>query len=596
MGMTLNELVQETFSRYPDRDSLGWKVDGKYQFVTYSELSARVRRCALGLQSQGVESGDRVGLLSENRWEWAVTDLAILSLGAVNVPMFPTLPSAQVKYVLEDSSAKAIVVSNKEQFKKIAEIKGSLEKLEHVIVLESAATEGLAKATSFGDMMDRGAQIEGGESDHFDATWRDVKEDDLASIIYTSGTTGDPKGAMLSHSNFSTNARATAKVFEFTHEDRFLSFLPLSHVFERLAGHYLPLHVGAAVGYAESLFTIAKNLRELQPTIMLSVPRLYENMQEKILDSADKLSPTRKKVFLAAIETARDIGRLRGQQKKAPLLLEAKHKAFDTMVYQQIRESFGGCLRIFVSGGAPLPPSLGEFFCGLGITIIQGYGLTESSPVICTNRPHNPRFDSVGFPIDEVEVKIAPDGEILCKGPNVMLGYYGKPEQTREAIDEEGWLHTGDIGVLDPDGHLRITDRKKNILVLANGKNVAPSQIESHLLQSPYLSQIVLLGDRQKSVTALIVPGFGALKEYLSSKGIQAETNEAMVEAKETRQLIKAEIDRLSGHLADFEKVKKFTLLPKEFSVEEGELTPTLKIKRKVIMDKCARQIEDMAD
>lgn len=594
MKTTLNEMVHETFARFGERDSLGWKVEGEYRFISYADLASRVRAAALGLHTLGVSKGDRVGLLSENRWEWAVTDLAVVSLGAVLVPMFPSLPPAQVKYILEDSGSLAVVVSAEEQLKKIISLRDELPGLRHVVAFEPPKeAAGDASVLLFEEVMSRGAAA---ESDIYEKSWQSVTGDDPASIIYTSGTTGDPKGAMLSHNNFASNAQASAQVFAFTERDRFLSFLPLSHVFERTVGYYLPLSVGASIAYAESLFTVAKNLREVKPTIMLSVPRLYENMQEKILDSADKLSGTRKKIFLWAMDIARQVGQLKGQWKKLPLLLEAKHKAADTLVYQQVREGMGGNLRCFVSGGAPLPPSLGEFFCGLGIEIIQGYGLTESSPVITSNRPGGLRFDSVGPPLEGIEVRLAPDGEILCNGPSVMMGYYNKPEQTKEVIDDEGWLHTGDIGTIDPDGHLRITDRKKNILVLANGKNVAPQPIESHLLQSPFINQVVLLGDKQKAVTALIVPSFDSVKERLSAKGVRVESKEDLIAQKETRQLIKSEIDRLSDHLADFEKVKKFTLLPREFSVDTGEMTPTLKIKRKVILEKYREQVEAMAE
>jgi len=591
---TINQLVQRTFADFPDSDSLGWKVEGQYQFISYSELAERVRHAALGLHGIGIVKGDRVALLSENRWEWAVTDLAALSLGAIVVPMFPSLPPQQVRYVLSDSGAKAVAVSTSDQLGKVLEVENSLPDLQRKIIFEAGTQT--VEAVPLEEIMARGRERDPADRDFFESAWKSVTGDDLASIIYTSGTTGDPKGAMLSHNNFASNAQASAKVLEFSFNDRFLSFLPLSHVFERTAGHFLPFTVGASIAYTESLFTVARNLREAKPTILLSVPRLYESMQEKILESAARLPPTRKKIFLWSMDIARQVGRLKGQWTRLPLLLEAKHAAADTLVYQRIRESFGGRLRCFVSGGAPLPSSIGEFFCGLGIDILQGYGLTETSPVMTVNRPGSRRFDTVGLPVEGGEVRLAEDGEILCRGPLVMQGYYNKQEETSSVIDGEGWLHTGDIGVMEPDGHLKITDRKKNILVLANGKNVAPQPIESHLIQSPYISQILLTGDQQKAVAALIVPAFDAVKEALSGKGVDAPTPEAIVELREARQLIKSEIDRLSDHLADFERLKRFTLLPREFSMAEGELTPTLKIKRKVVLEHFREQVQQMAE
>jgi len=589
---TINQLVQRTFANCPQHYSLGWRVSGRYQFITYAELAERVRHAALGLSALGIAKGDRLGLLSENRWEWAVTDLAALSLGAIVVPMFPSLPSPQIRYVLSDSGAKAVAVSTPQQLEKVLAVKASLPDLQQTIIFDPGAeTEA---AISLEEIMHTGRELEEKQKDLFESAWQSVTGDDLASIIYTSGTTGEPKGVMLSHGNFASNAQASARVLAFSSVDRFLSVLPLCHVFERTAGHFLPLSVGASVAYAESLHTIARDLREAEPTIMLGVPRLYQSIAERILETGNRLSPMRKKIFRWAMEIARQVGKLKGAGKGVPLLLEAQHKAADALVYQQIRASFGGRLRCFVSGGAALPPAIGEFFCGIGIEILQGYGLTESSPVIAVNRPGRCRFDTVGLPIEGVEVRLAEDGEILCRGPLVMKGYYNKPAETAAAIDAEGWLHTGDIGTIEPDGHLKITDRKKNIIVLANGKNVAPQPIESLLVQSPFISQALLVGDGEKDISALIVPAFEALQAALAEKGINVSTPEAIIEQRETRQLIKSEIDRLSAGLADFERVKRFALLPREFSMAEGEMTPTMKVRRKVVLEHFREQMKQM--
>jgi long-chain acyl-CoA synthetase len=421
-----------------------------------------------------------------------------------------------------------------------------------------------------------------------------VRPGDLASLIYTSGTTGDPKGARLTHDNFHSNAIAAANALPVSDRDIFLSFLPLCHVFERLGGHYLPLSIGATIAYSEGLFSVQRNMEETHPTIMLSVPRLYSALEGRIMETVSKSRPLQRRLFHWGMKVgrARNLGRLEGRFNP---LLEIQYALADHFIFANLREKLGGKLRYFVSGGAPLPRSAAEFFYSVGITILEGYGLTETSPVISVNRPDSLKFGTVGPPIPGVEIKIAEDGEILSRGPHIMEGYHNKPDDTVLAIDPDGWFHTGDIGRLDELGRLAITDRKKDIIVLANGKNVAPQPIEGAIKASPYISDIALIGDRQNIITALVVPAFGAVKHYAQEHGIDAHDNESLSKNPEIRKLIKAEIDRCSAVFADFERVRRFALLSHEWTIENEMLTPTMKIRRHAIAESYAGIIAEMS-
>jgi long-chain acyl-CoA synthetase len=569
------------------------KQGGSYHSRSYRELAREVRDFSLGLAALKIRAGDRVAILSGNRPEWAIADLATLSVGGVTTPLYITLPSSQVQYILTDAEAVAIIVEDEKQWRKIEAAREALPALRHVIMIEPRPAEAAAAGVlAFDDVMGMG-QATGASEAAFEARWHAVQPDDLASLIYTSGTTGEPKGAMLTHFNFMSNALCVAEVIDVRPDDLFLSFLPLSHVFERLAGHYFPLSVGAAIAYAESVFTVQNNMVEVRPTVMTSVPRLYESMQSRILDTVAKAPPLRQKLFHWALGVGRTAAACRREHRAIGPLLVLQLALAERLVFEKIRERTGGRIRYFVSGGAPLPPATAEFFQAVGLNVIEGYGLTETSPVISFNPPGGVRPGTVGKAIPGVEVKIAPDGEILTRGPHVMRGYYNKPDATREAIDPDGWFHTGDIGELSADGYLRITDRKKDIIVLANGKNVAPQPIEAALKASPYIEEIVLIGDKQPTITAVVVPAYDRLKAFAREHGLP-DKPEALAQDPEVRKLLKKEIDRLSGHLADFERIKRFALLERGFSIEGGELTPTLKVKRRVIAEKYADVIGGM--
>ena len=589
--ITINQMVQNTIQQHSSGTALSHKVDKEYQDISYATLAERIKHFCLGLTELGLQKGDRVALLSENRPEWAITDLAILAGGGVTVPMFATSTSAQVEYIVRDSGAKIICVSSERQLQKIKDWDENVPtSLQHIVIFDELEDDSVH---TFDRVCELGQGVEDGDQVYQQAS-EAVTPDDLASIIYTSGTTGDPKGAMLTHSNFMSNVQAATEIVTITSDDVFLSFLPLSHVFERMGGHYLPLSSGATIAYAESPFTIRQNMQEVRPTIMMSVPRVYEAMHERILNSVKEGSPTKQKIFHWSVGVGSKVSQAIQQQKKPSLGLSMKASIANKLVFEKLKAVTGGRLRFFVSGGAPLSKAIAEFFHAAGILILEGYGLTETSPVISVNRPDQWKFGTVGPVMPGVEVKIAEDGEILSRGPHIMQGYFNKPSDTDEAIDTDGWFHTGDIGEIDEEGFLTITDRKKNLLILSNGKNVAPQPIENQLKQSPYISEIMLLGDQRRTITALIVPNYDAIKEFAAEQQLEEEDVPALLQTQEVQRLIRGEINQYSSDFADFERVRMFTLMEKEFSEESGEMTPTLKLKRPVIMENHKAVIDQM--
>lgn len=592
MYRNLCTVFAEVADRQPQHPALVRILKGQPQPLTYGEYLRRVVHLSAGLEATGVSFGDRVLLLSENRPEWAIADYALLSLGAIVVPVYPSLPPNQIEYLVRDSGARVIIVSDEKQYRKAVEVSREVPQLETIVVMDPPA-ELASNAISFADIELRGEAIADAEGS-FRQRIAQIPPDHIATFIYTSGTTGEPKGAMLSHHNLLSNVEGSLQVIHAGPDDVFLSFLPLSHVFERMAGHFTAVACGATVYYSETLFTIARDMQIARPTVMLAVPRLFDSIRERIMENAMKQPPLRRRIFQWAMRNgAKASQAIRGERRWTPWL-RFKLRLADRLVLHKVRDVTGGRLRFFVSGGAALGRHNAEFFHAFGILILEGYGLTETSPVVAVNRPENYRFGTVGQPIPGVEVRIAEDGEILVRGPNVMAGYYNKPEETAAIIDEEGWLHTGDLGSMDTDGFLRITGRKKDIIVLANGKNVAPVPIEEQLKTSPYISEAVLFGDEQDVITALIVPNFERTREWAKLQGLLVRSDSELVALAEVKQLIKQEIDRLTTHLADFEKVRRFTLLDHPFSIETGELTPTLKVRRHFIKQRYAKELEAM--
>ena len=578
-------MLEHSIQHYGSKPALAHKPKGStYQDISYAELGESVDAFSKGLTALGVQKSDRVAILSENRPEWAITDFGTLKAGAVTVPMFSTLTATQVGYILKDSGSKIICVSTEAQLKKALSIQDEVPSLEQIIIFDSIEDEIPEGASQF-------ETVCGLEGETIDDA---ASEDDIATIIYTSGTTGDPKGVMLTHANFISNLQACKSLIDVNDADVLLSFLPLSHVFERLGGHYVPLFSGAKIAYAESTFTVAQNMREVAPTVMLSVPRLYETMHDRILRAVQEGSPLKQKIFHWGVSVGSSVSSAIQQGKNPSAILQLKQNIADKLVFAKLKAATGGRLRFFVSGGAALPQSIAEFFHAAGILILEGYGLTETSPVISMNHPGKWKFGTVGVKVPGVEVQIAEDGEILTRGPHVMKGYFNNESATAEVIDAEGWFYTGDIGIIDEEGFVKITDRKKNIIVLSNGKNVAPQPIESELVQSPFISQIMLIGNERKNLAALIVPNFDALKAWAAENSVATDDLATMLETREVQQLIQSEIRSRLTDFADFEQVRRFTLLEKEFSQEADEMTPTLKLKRNVIIERYGDVIEGM--
>ena len=510
-----------------------------------------------------------------------------------DVPIYPTIPAEQIAYILKDSGAAAIFVSNQVQAEKIRQIRSQLPALKAVIAFDEVP--GLANM-SIGELEKRGTH---GENRETIATYREdamtVKPDDVATIIYTSGTTGEPKGVMLTHDNIFSNVQAARKAIPFEGEDTALSFLPLSHIFERMGGHYLMWATGTSIAYAESIDTVPVNLQEVKPTIVLSVPRLYEKMYARVLETALTGGFLKKKIFFWARSVADRWASERLAGRTPAGMLASQYGIAQKLVFSKLKARTGGRLRYFVSGGAPLAPEINKFFYAAGLEILEGYGLTETSPVIAVNTPANFQIGTVGKPIDGVEVAIAPDGEILTRGPHVMKGYYNKPDATREAIDPDGWFHTGDIGEIR-DGFLAITDRKKDIIVTAGGKNIAPQPLENKVKTNKYISQAVMIGDKRKFPSMLVVPNFDQLEKWAMKRNIIWTDRAQLLRMPTIQAKMEREVATELQGAAHFEVPKKIGLLEHDFSIESGELTPTQKVKRRVIDKNYKTLIDSLYD
>lgn len=585
---TLCDLIYVSIPHYDKPDCLLAKRNGSYHGISAGEVIATTESVASRLIELGIRKGDRVGILSENRPEWALTDLGILLTGAVVVPIYSTLPSKQVQYLIQDSEMKIIFASTPAQLQKILEVRDELPRLEHVVVFDPLEE---MDAQAFPEFVAEGQQFLASHPEKVRKRSSRVRSEDVFTFIYTSGTTGYPKGAMLTHDNIISNIESILNFFPIHEKDCTLSFLPLSHVFERMAGYYTMLYAGCTIAYAEGIETISKNLMEVRPSFLMAVPRVFEKFHAKILESITRSTGLKRILVGWGLKVAHRKSERKAAGAPPSLLFQVQYLLADILVFRTIREKLGGRLRLIVSGGAALPPQIARFFHGIGLTILEGYGLTETGPVISCNRPEDFRFGTVGKPIPGVEVRIAEDGEILARGRNIMKGYYNKPEQTNEAISEEGWFHTGDVGEFDLNGFLKITDRKKDLIVTSAGKNIAPQFVENALKTSPYITQIVVVGNKRKFPSALVVPNTEQLKQFARKN--QIPEDELYSNPKVLRE-IQQDLDRLSVNLASFERVKKIALLPNEFTIESGELTPSLKIKRNVVEKRYSHVIDSL--
>ena len=590
---TLPQLCLASIQKNSKRDALNHKRGKEWVNIGGEEFVRRVRHITLGLSELGIRAGDRVALLSENRPDWSITDLAILSLGAINVPIYTTQAVEQARFILSDSGARAIFVSGRKVYKHAREAIEQLDQLEHLIFFDAEAVAGVERALTLDALEASGAARERAQPDAFDRLLRQGRGEDLATIIYTSGTTGEPKGVMLTHANFISNVLSIASALPIYPTDVSLSVLPLSHIFERTV-FYVFCYVGVSVYYAASFDQVGDHLREVRPTIMTAVPRLFEKVYHRIIKKGTSAEGWKRKLFVRALDVGHRYAELKDKRKRIPPLLQAQQAIASRLVFSKWREGVGGRLRYFVSGGAPLSPTLSYAFWAADIAILQGFGMTETC-IVSANRPDDNKIGSVGLPFPGIDVRLAEDGEILVRGPNIMRGYYGHEDATAEAI-KDGWFSTGDVGRIDEHGHLYITDRKKDLFKLSNGKYVAPQLVESLIMQSQLVSQVVVVGAGRKQPAALVVPDWEELRSAMSAAGLNAPTggHEEWSRDPATVKFVQRDVAQLTAELADYERVRRVILLPREFTIDSGELTPTLKVKRRVIDEKYGDLINEL--
>ena len=595
LPQTLPHYCIESFRRNRKPDALSYKIGDVWKHISGDEVIEKIKHIALGLAALGVKAGDKIAIISENRPEWSLTDLAILSLRAVNVPIYTTQAVEQIRYILEDSGAKMLFISGKKLLKHAEDAIQSVERLEKIIFFdEDAKPEKDSRALTLSDIEKRGQEAEKIDSQAFENHLKQIKTGDQATIIYTSGTTGEPKGVLLTHENFVSNVVAVSKSLPIKNTDRSLAVLPLSHIFERTV-FYVLCSNGVAIHYCAAFEQLATYLAEVKPTIMTAVPRLFEQVYHKIVKKGKAAGGYKTKLFDWALEVGQEYWEAKDKHQSVSPILAAKQAIASKLVFSKWREGVGGSLRFFVSGGAPLSKKLSYAFWAAGIPILQGYGMTEAC-VASSNRPDDNRVGSIGKPFEGVQMKIAEkDSEVLIRGKNVMQGYYNKPEETAKVLDADGWYHTGDVGYEDEDGHFYITDRLKDLFKLSNGKYIAPLQVESLLKQSSLVSQAVVVGSGRKQVGALIVPDWETLKQTLQEEGIAAEgSREELCENPYVIKRVQRDAIEFTRELSDYERVKKVYLLPREFSIDKGEMTPTLKIKRGVIDEKYEEAIDEI--
>lgn len=577
---TLPTMLRESCRRFASKPAHLVRVKSKFEPISYAELQDRVVEVATGLVALGAGKDTTVAIFAESSSNWSIADWAITSIGAISVPIFPTLMPETIRYILQDSGSTIAFVGDAKLLKKFEEavLDTTLQVLP--IVMEGDATYTWAKLLEDGRAKPLGP-------DGWQEICDSVSPKDVAAIIYTSGTTGEPKGAVLTHEAFAYQCTMVRKNLPVDEKDRFLSFLPMSHVYERMGGHYFPISAGCEVAFAESLKSLSNDIILAKPTVMTVVPRFLENVRTKILATMADAPGLRSRLFNMAL--AQGKRRLANNGKPSGLL----GGLLDKLVGSKIRQKFGGRLRFMVSGGAALPQDVAEFYAAFGIKLLQGYGLTETAPVISLNHPDRNKPDSVGEVLEGLDVKIASDGEIIMNGPTRLLRYHNKPEETAAAIDEDGYFHTGDIGKLVGD-RIWITDRKKDILVMSNGKNVAPAAVEARLKASPYIEEAMVIGDGMDHIAALIVPCFDILNHFAQQQGISTSHHHEVLAHPEVAAMLKKEIEAANKQLADFEKVKDYRLLPAAWTVDTGELTPSLKVKRPVIREKFAEIIAEL--
>ncbi|MGA2080071.1 MAG: long-chain fatty acid--CoA ligase [Holophaga sp.] len=600
MVQTIAELFYEAL-KFDLPDAFAAKADGAYRPVSHRELGERVERLALALRARGLAAGDRLAILCENRPEWAAADFACALLGVVTVPIYHSLTAEQTVYILQDSGARCLVVSTPAQLAKVAPSLERLPDLDTLVLVEGSAAAART-VVPWSRLMEEGAALDARRSE-VRAQAQARRPEDLLTLIYTSGTTAEPKGAMLTQGNVASNITATVEVavpaLKPARGDRCLSVLPLSHIFERTGGHYAMFHLGIAIYYAESLISMPQNLLEVRPAVLMAVPRIFEKVYAKVRDAVQSGGLLRRMVFRWAACTCRRVVRHLYLDRRPPFFLRIPWRIADRLLLAKVREKTGGRLRFCVSGGASLNPRIMEFFWAMGVPIYEGYGLTETSPILTLNRLGRVRPGYVGQPVLKTWdgrpfLKLAEDGEILCQGPNVMRGYWKQEELSREVFDPEGYFRTGDVGQMDPQGRVKITDRKKEIIVTSGGKNVAPQPIENELREDFYIEQAVVVGDHRNHLAALIVPHFPALRAWCERKSLAFKDDAEMVGHPRVVAKIMTRVNRVNAQLPAYERIRRIALLAQEMTAAGGLLTPTLKVKRRVVNEAFQDVIEGL--
>ncbi len=592
---TINELFAQAVTKRAGQVVMRYKRDRVWQDITGAQLDERVRNVALGLYHLGIRAGDRVGLIAESSPEWSITDYGILACGGINVPIYPTQAVEQVGYILKNAGVRILFVSTHKLLRRIQPILDALRRQAElkVILFEASQDDRLMTLAALEDL---GAEQRTRDPRLYQELTQQAGPDDLATIIYTSGTTGEPKGVMLTHHNIVFDVLQTGYAVGPREDDVALSFLPLSHIFERTV-LYIYLYFGIQICFARSVETVAEDIKEIRPTIMTAVPRLFEKIYAQINKIAASSAPWQQRVFHRALKVGREVARLRDKRQPVPAALALQHRVADRLVFRKWRAAVGGRIRFFISGGSALSPELAYTFAGAGITILQGYGLTETSPIVAVNRVEENRIGTIGRPIPGVRVQIAEDGELLVQGENVMQGYYQMPEETERVLQrrEDGvWLCTGDLGSIDSDGFIRITDRKKDLIKTSLGKYIAPQMIENLIRSLPLVEQVIVVGNERKFPSALIVPNFSGLQAYAESLSIEVRNQSELTRHPRVIEYFKKKVDEVTKDLAPHEKIKKIALLDKEFTIEGGELTPSLKVRRQFVEEKYREVIDKL--
>ena len=590
---TISELFKNTVTKYPNRELYFYKKGNDWSSLNGKTILYTVTDISNALLGKGLYKSDKVGIISTNSPKWAMIDYGVICSGCATVSIYPTLIPSQISYIIKDSGLKVLFLENEDQLDKINQIWNECPSLELVVMMNDSFDSESEKVVKFSTFLDMGMEYGNKNPNSFSDACESISPDDLLTLIYTSGTTGTPKGVMLSHGNLASNIKATYRAQKFNDHEVFLSFLPLSHVFERMTGHFSAFGIGAKTYYAESIERLAENMKDAKPTILISVPRVYEKIHAKIVSGVERAPAIRRAIFNWSYKIGRNASLLRYNNNSLSFLLKIKYSIAKKLVFDKVKNTFGGDIKNLISGGAPLSKELGEFFYALNIVILEGYGLTETSPIITCNRADAYRFGTVGQPLDNVEVKIASDGEILCKGPNVMKGYYNKEKETNESIKNQ-WFYTGDIGEIDSDGFLKITDRKKSLIITSGGKNVAPAPLENSILNSVYVEQCIVLGDKKNFISCLIVPNFESLENFLKKENIDLTSNQAIIEHKQVIKLYDKIIEESMKDFSRFEIVKKYRLLPDLWTLDKEELTPSLKVVRKKIQENYQNIIDEM--